>query len=92
MTWRDEPMSGTDAFKARALYVRLFNPGADVPGEDWTDFITTVCGKPERDFEINDWRKVQDVMRHYLPPPGATVDPCPYLQWYADTHPGCRAE
>lgn len=86
MTWRDEPMSGTDAFKARALYVRLFNPGADVPGEDWTDFITTVCGKPERDFEINDWRKVQDVMRHYLPPPGVIVNPSPFCVWYANAH------
>jgi len=92
MIWNDGPFCGTDAFKARVLYTRLFNPGGEIPSDAWTEFITHVIGKPERDFEINDWRRVRDTMRNYLPPPGVVVDPCPYLKWYADTHPGCPAE
>ena len=86
MKWQDGRQIDTLEFIARATFTRLFNPGADVPGEDWTDFITTVCGKPEADFTALDWRKVRDVMRHYLPPPGVIVNPSPFCVWYANAH------
>ena len=91
MIWEDERRIDPLEFAARVLYVRKFHPGATVPGDDWTDFITTVAGKPETDFTAGDWRRVQDTMRRYIHPDGVAVDPCGYCEWYADQH-GQRAE